>query len=75
MANVVQVFPFSALSFALKDALKLMFKTDSKNKNSNFKLIGNFCAGGIAGVVSMMFVYPIYFARTRLAADIGRYQY
>lgn len=33
---------------------------------------GNLAAGGAAGAASMCFVYPLDFARTRLAADIGK---
>lgn len=34
--------------------------------------IGNVLSGGAAGATSSMFVYPLDFARTRLAADIGK---
>jgi hypothetical protein len=30
------------------------------------------CAGGLAGAGSLLIVYPLDFARTRLAADLGR---
>lgn len=33
---------------------------------------GNLAAGGAAGATSLCFVYPLDFARTRLAADIGK---
>ena len=33
--------------------------------------IGNVVSGGAAGATSLLFVYPLDFARTRLAADIG----
>lgn len=29
-------------------------------------------AGGLAGVFSLIFVYPLDFARTRLGADLGK---
>jgi solute carrier family 25 (adenine nucleotide translocator) protein 4/5/6/31 len=29
-------------------------------------------SGGVAGSFSLIFVYPLDFARTRLGADIGR---
>jgi len=32
---------------------------------------GNLASGGAAGATSLLFVYPLDFARTRLAADIG----
>ncbi|PIK55058.1 adenine nucleotide translocase insect2 [Apostichopus japonicus] len=35
-------------------------------------LAGNLASGGAAGATSLCFVYPLDFARTRLAADIGK---
>ena len=32
----------------------------------------NMAAGGLAGAASLLIVYPLDFARTRLAADIGK---
>lgn len=34
--------------------------------------IGNLASGGAAGASSLCFVYPLDYARTRLAADIGK---
>ena len=34
--------------------------------------VGNVASGGAAGATSSLFVYPLDFARTRLAADIGK---
>ena len=31
----------------------------------------NMASGGLAGAVSLMFVYPLDYARTRLASDVG----
>ena len=33
---------------------------------------GNLASGGAAGATSLCFVYPLDFARTRLAADVGK---
>ena len=33
--------------------------------------LGNLATGGAAGATSLSFLYPLDFARTRLAADIG----
>lgn len=35
-------------------------------------MFGNLASGGAAGAASLCFVYPLDFARTRLAADIGK---
>lgn len=32
----------------------------------------NMAAGGLAGAASLLIVYPLDFARTRLAADLGK---
>lgn len=32
----------------------------------------NMAAGGLAGAGSLLIVYPLDFARTRLAADVGK---
>lgn len=37
----------------------------------NLKIGGNLASGGAAGATSLFFVYPLDFARTRLAADVG----
>lgn len=34
--------------------------------------MGSLASGGAAGASSLLFVYPLDFARTRLAADIGK---
>ena len=35
-------------------------------------MIGSLLSGGAAGAASLCFVYPLDFARTRLAADVGK---
>lgn len=44
------------------------------DKNTQFwrYFMGNLGSGGLAGATSLCFVYPLDFARTRLAADIGK---
>lgn len=42
-------------------------------KTEKFKFfLGSLASGGAAGAASLLFVYPLDFARTRLAADIGK---
>lgn len=36
--------------------------------------LSNLASGGMAGALSLLFVYPLDFARTRLGADIGKGQ-
>jgi len=60
------------LNFAFKDTIKKTFKKyDSKVHPYKF-FLSNLASGGMAGAMSLFFVYPLDFARTRLAADIGK---
>ncbi|XP_011665172.1 ADP,ATP carrier protein [Strongylocentrotus purpuratus] len=72
LANVIRYFPTQALNFAFKDKYKQIFLS-GVNKNENFLryFAGNLASGGAAGATSLCFVYPLDFARTRLAADVG----
>jgi solute carrier family 25 (adenine nucleotide translocator) protein 4/5/6/31 len=48
-----------------------MFNYNPKTEKLKF-FLGNLASGGLAGASSLLFVYPLDFARTRLAADIGK---
>jgi len=73
MANVIRYFPTQALNFAFKDKWKQIF-LDGVDKKKQFwrYFAGNLASGGAAGATSLCFVYPLDFARTRLAADVGK---
>lgn len=72
LANVIRYFPTQALNFALKDKFKALFLEDVPTDAFWRQFIGNLAAGGAAGATTLLFVYPLDFARTRLAADIGK---
>ena len=60
------------MNFAFKDKYKQLFvRWDAKKDFWKF-FAGNLASGGAAGATSLLFVYPLDFARTRLAADIGK---
>lgn len=72
MANVIRYFPTQALNFAFKDQYKLIF-CPYNHKTDPFKFfLGTLASGGAAGATSLTVVYPLDFARTRLAADVGQ---
>lgn len=73
LANVIRYFPTQALNFAFKDKYKKIF-LDGVDKRTQFwrYFAGNLASGGAAGATSLCFVYPLDFARTRLAADVGK---
>jgi solute carrier family 25 (adenine nucleotide translocator) protein 4/5/6/31 len=71
MANVIRYFPTQALNFACKDFYgKTLCPYNPKKEPMKF-FLGNCASGGAAGATSLCFVYPLDFARTRLAADVG----
>lgn len=72
MANVIRYFPTQALNFAFKDTYKKVFCPYNPKKEPFKFFMGNMASGGAAGATSLMFVYPLDFARTRLAADVGK---
>ncbi|GME72975.1 unnamed protein product [Ambrosiozyma monospora] len=67
-ANVIRYFPTQALNFAFKDKFKKMF---GFKKEDSYALWfgGNLASGGLAGATSLLFVYSLDYARTRLAND------
>nr|CAZ44323.1 ADP/ATP translocase [Haemonchus contortus]CAZ44324.1 ADP/ATP translocase [Haemonchus contortus] len=73
LANVIRYFPTQALNFAFKDSYKKIFLEGLDKKKDFWKFFaGNLASGGAAGATSLCFVYPLDFARTRLAADVGK---
>ena len=68
LANVLRYFPTQALNFAFKDYYKRKFKA-KKGASFHKKLVGNILSGGFAGMSSLLFVYTLDYARTRLAND------
>lgn len=73
LANVIRYFPTQALNFAFKDTYKQIFLAGVDKKKQFWRFFaGNLAAGGAAGATSLLVVYPLDFARTRLAADMGK---
>jgi solute carrier family 25 (adenine nucleotide translocator) protein 4/5/6/31 len=67
-ANVIRYFPTQALNFAFKDYFKSLF--GFKKSDGYWKwFAGNIASGGAAGASSLLFVYSLDYARTRLAND------
>lgn len=67
-ANVIRYFPTQALNFAFKDQIKALF--GFKKDEGYWKwFAGNLASGGLAGALSLAFVYSLDYARTRLAND------
>ncbi|KAI4319778.1 hypothetical protein MLD38_033338 [Melastoma candidum] len=68
-ANVIRFFPKQALNFAFNGYFKRLFNF-KKDKDGYWKwFAGNLASGGAAGASSLLFVYSLDYARTRLATD------
>lgn len=72
VVNVVRYFPTQALNFAFKDTYKKLFLDGIDKKDFWRFFAGNLASGGAAGATSLLIVYPLDFARTRLGADVGK---
>jgi len=72
--NCLRYFPTQALNFAIKPKVKSIpiFKIDKKNDGKGTKLGKNIIAGGFAGGGSLICVYSLDYARTRLANDMKK---
>jgi len=72
LANFIRYFPTQALNFAFKDTYKRWLNPFNPKTEFWWFFLGNLASGGAAGATSLIFVYPLDFARTRLAADVGK---
>jgi len=69
--NCIRYFPTQAFNLAFKDTFKAMFpKYNPKTEFGKF-FGANLVSGGLAAASSMTIVYPLDYARTRLASDVG----
>eukprot|EP00919_Chromeraceae_sp_WS-2016_P021179 GHVR01050136.1.p1 GENE.GHVR01050136.1~~GHVR01050136.1.p1 ORF type:complete len:312 (+),score=64.64 GHVR01050136.1:126-1061(+) len=71
-ANVLRYFPTQALNFAFKEKYQKLFVRHDKDNDFWKFFLGMLMSGGCAGSTSLLFVYPLDFARTRLGADVGK---
>lgn len=68
--NVIRYFPTQALNFSLKDYFKRLFGKSKEKDGYAVWFLGNLASGGAAGSVSLLFVYSLDYARTRLSNDL-----
>jgi len=69
--NVLRYFPTQAFNFAFKDVIKHAFPSYDKKTDFGKFFMVNMASGGLAGAGSLCIVYPLDYARTRLASDVG----
>jgi solute carrier family 25 (adenine nucleotide translocator) protein 4/5/6/31 len=70
-ANVIRYFPQQAFNLSFKDTIKKLFpKYDPKTQFAQFLGV-NLASAGLGAAGSLTICYPLDFARTRLASDVG----
>merc|ERR1719163_2736337 len=69
--NILRYFPTQAFNFAFKETIKGWFPKYSPKTNFWAFFGVNMASGGLAGAGSLCIVYPLDYARTRLASDVG----
>ncbi|KAM7256469.1 hypothetical protein ACFE04_012210 [Oxalis oulophora] len=72
-SSVLRYYPSVALNFSLKDLYRNILRNGNSQYSSYFSgTPANFIAGAGAGCTTLILIYPLDIAHTRLAADIGR---
>eukprot|EP00668_Euglena_longa_P015267 GGOE01019324.1.p1 GENE.GGOE01019324.1~~GGOE01019324.1.p1 ORF type:complete len:373 (+),score=136.16 GGOE01019324.1:77-1120(+) len=73
LANVLRYFPTQAFNFMFKNQIRALFPVfDASTRFWSF-FASNVLSGSIAGVLTVFIVYPLDYARTRLAADLSKH--
>jgi len=69
--NIIRYFPTQAFNLAFKDTIKKAFPKYDQHKEFWSFFATQLASGGAAGAASLTIVYPLDYARTRLASDVG----
>uniref|UniRef100_K3WFZ9 Mitochondrial carrier protein n=1 Tax=Globisporangium ultimum (strain ATCC 200006 / CBS 805.95 / DAOM BR144) TaxID=431595 RepID=K3WFZ9_GLOUD len=67
-ANCARVFPYTAIQFAAFERMKPLLMNEGETTLSPLQKL---CGGATAGVVSVIFTYPLDFVRARLTVQGG----
>lgn len=84
-ASIIRCFPQNALNIAFRDYFRLVLVSKVNRQLNpwqfsisiikifaiyfKFVILGNLTAGGLSAAITLCFLYPLDFARTRLAVD------
>ncbi|CAI9755715.1 unnamed protein product [Fraxinus pennsylvanica] len=71
-SSVIRYYPSVALNFSFKDLYRNILRGYSKEVGFLSGPSANFLAGSAAGCTTLIIIYPLDIAHTRLAADLGR---
>ncbi|CAD7961982.1 unnamed protein product [Amoebophrya sp. A120] len=70
-ANVMRYIPQQAFNLSFKDTIKKLFPKYSPKTDFGMFFAVNLASAGMAAAGSLSICYPLDFARTRLASDVG----
>lgn len=71
-SSVLRYYPSVALNFSLKDLYRSILRSGKADDHIMNGALANFMAGAGAGCTTLMIIYPLDIAHTRLAADVGK---
>ncbi|KAF5190864.1 Mitochondrial substrate carrier family protein anca [Thalictrum thalictroides] len=72
-SSVLRYYPSVALNFSLKDLYRSILRSGTTADDHLIPgPLANFVAGAGAGCTTLMIIYPLDIAHTRLAADVGK---
>ena len=72
LTNIYRNFPTIALTMAFSDRIREIVCPYDIRKETFKYAAGTLFAGGLGGNLSLIIVYPLDIARTRLSVDIGK---
>ena len=75
LINCMRYFPTQAMNFAFKERYQRIFVPERTKDNFILWFAGYLAAGGAAGATSLTVAYPLEFAYTRVAADVGHKEF
>jgi len=71
LVNCLRYAPQQGSALAFNDFFNGLFPKVDKNKQFAEYFVYNLLSGGLGGAAAMVICYPLDFARTRLASDLG----
>ena len=69
--NCIRYFPTQAFNLSFKDSIKIMFPKYRSKQDFGMFFAVNMASGALAAAGSLTIVYPLDYARTRLASNVG----
>ena len=70
--NALRFFLTQALNFSFRDLFRSLLSEKSGKKKENLSFTSNLLSGGAAGASTQLVVYPLDYARTRLANQVQK---